>query len=1118
MLSNTVKIVTFDSSCSGFILPCELVKDEKEIKEKYYVAFTNLHIMGSNCFSNNELEAFQKNPEKYIDISNDYIKNKKLKPVIEDIFIGESVCKEDDILAILIRFENLDELIWNDINIGYSHARQCIETCCFPSILEYEDFGNKMLLKGEINPSYLKTKINSYNIKDDYHNYLDLGDIRILEGLSGAPVYDNDKKIIGMNQSIPYFSGGENPFKTIYFISFKYILDYLREKGILLYDISNEKVKIRWIKNNVVSKDKLDAKKDLNILVLGGSGAGKSSFINLFALHKKFIDASGDGQTTRTNIEYKFSLYEKDPCVEINFLNKEKFVAKRYNGVLRKLIEFIFEYKYGFKAIDIYEYPLYYFKEIRKKLSIILETINKNDESYDKTKKLIENIDKFIINHDNENYMSIEEKYLEIIFNLSKVIPNSKIENFKYIFNDDSLEEIKLKIRELRVFKEELECNDRIDKVANLINQCGVNLDNEEKEYSSIIKCIYRCDFSNIIDEINQNESKDILNNIFHIEKGFFSISEFDFVLSKKDEVYNTYNDNIERVYKCIFDESKFLEKYFKDNIKNIFNKFYNVVHKDIKKYLKNNFDKILSENSNETSLNFKFFDIFESEQAFLAKCFKVIINDNKKVDSLTGIIESVVIKDSFSNDFSFVLNDLNINSLTFFDTYGLDHVENGVNKKELIREFIVDKKDEREKLLGEAKCGIDAVFYTKKLDSGRPTELEIIIPMIYEIEPQISLYCIFTGIDIFYKNLDYVMWKENEELPKAVEYLFSRDLEDNIKKKLKFSEARNKCIYSTFKKNIGAFCSTKGSNFKKSNNDNIRKILISILMKEKDSIDIISEEMIKKLDCKTENKAIKKEIKNLLFKFFKRASVTRWSRINGNTTKANAKRICGGKSDEKILGYRGVDSSQYRWDLLFNKAYNEVFSSKYTKKLVDELKYNKEKVEAIIINSREKFLGKNEDIYVIENQETAFKKALVKLYEDEEYNPFRGSDNKAFGEDKESAIQYLNDVVDFEKKVTYNMNDENEKKDIILNELVDIYLSVLKDELEKDREESIRNILIYGNGINDNLRSLYMELEKIIRVDDSEDKNKVVSILKSFIEESFKNKELRVNSKYFNY
>ena len=88
-------------------------------------------------------------------------------------------------------------------------------------------------------------------------------------------------------------------------------------------------------------------------------------------------------------------------------------------------------------------------------------------------------------------------------------------------------------------------------------------------------------------------------------------------------------------------------------------------------------------------------------------------------------------------------MNQKGIGKLCFIDTCGLDHIERGIGIKSHLNQIFTEYKDN--------KIVFDSIFYIKKLDSGRPTELERILPLLYNACPSKPVFCIFTGADIFY-------------------------------------------------------------------------------------------------------------------------------------------------------------------------------------------------------------------------------------------------------------------------------------------------------------------------------------------------------------------------------
>ncbi|MDP5276195.1 hypothetical protein [Chengkuizengella axinellae] len=971
---------------------------------------------------------------------------------------------------------------------------------------------------------------------DDYHHYSDLKDYQILEGLSGAPVFSDNNTLIGMNQSIPYLENEGNPFKNIYFITLKHIMNYLRESGCILFEQVEDSLEIRWL------KERSDQEEDLSVLVIGGSGAGKSSFIKSFALNRDKINSSGDGQTTRTEVEYIFTRFEKKPNVEVLFHNREDFCQKRKDDIWFDIISFMFVNYFGFKELDIYEDHLCYMKELNAKLHLINEEKQKSGHVIGS--KIINITSPLIINKGEIDNIIIVENYLSIlseITNLEKEIKCMKI------FDDDFLQDIEFELLKMIEFKD-LANNNEDDGLRQIINygfkdvisdvqKKGRGIEQKSKVQNKIVRRIYHYSYPKERYICKDKHSlKKQLEKILYEKKGFFSVHEFDFLFEKgegvksqlkttsvirksnekeKMSLYKRYtgsndvvpiyiNNILDFICTEIMDQnSQNKENFFGNDldifIEDVFSCFYETIQKQF---------QLLGIKG---KLVFKLNDLNTEKQNLLSKCLKTVAISKKskkgnldiRIDSLTSMIRKVTITDSFSNEFALMFDDLNIKSITFVDTYGLDHIEKGVSKKRLLKDFFTEQKENREKRLNTAKQGIDAVLYLKKLDSGRPTELDYIVPLIYEVEPQVTLYCIFTGIDIFnLKNKEVnTSWKLGDvNAPKAVQYLFSSELKQALDKKLKFSTGKKTIVYQTLRTNIGAFCGTGNPKFNVINKERMRKILISILIKEKNSIDIIPEELIEELESKESEsyKRIKEEVKELLIMFFDKSSITNWKDMRWNTIRANAKRVNGEYIKENQLGYSGVH--RHRWDMIFQECYNEIFSNeRYTKRLVEVFTSNREKVESVLISMRDNFLGKNKEIYdrkPLDSNEVSFKKQLENLYIGEEKNPFNNSSIRV-GHDTKDSQEYLNEVLNFRRLIAKGDN---------LDKFADLYIQRLLDSLIEDRNSSIDNVLKYGKDVDANILSAYREINRIFHFNE-ESRDQAISILDAIVSKVIKDK-----------
>ena len=80
---------------------------------------------------------------------------------------------------------------------------------------------------------------------------MDYSDEEVFSGLSGGPVFteENGKvQIIGMNQGVFANSFGDSPYQLVRFIKLRYILEYLRQNGWILYSLLYGKISVIWIK------------------------------------------------------------------------------------------------------------------------------------------------------------------------------------------------------------------------------------------------------------------------------------------------------------------------------------------------------------------------------------------------------------------------------------------------------------------------------------------------------------------------------------------------------------------------------------------------------------------------------------------------------------------------------------------------------------------------------------------------------------------------------------------------------------------------------------------------------------------------------------------------------
>lgn len=248
---NIVRIRTGTQMGSGILYPCE--KEKVHDYKKHFIILTNKHVV-EDLFDMTDKSCIKKIIEFDIYDESGELVDMGLISDIEifndKLLISDN--QDEDIAAIIISFEveiKIDlevKLIWNDKNLNTIYIEG------FPRVLYNNEISSKIQLQGKYKKIFPENKkIGIFKIIDDYHWYSNFKDLRLFQGFSGGPVYSIDKNlhfIVGLNQSILNIDDGENPFKLLYYYKIKYVLEYLREKGCIIF-IRNEddSASIRWI-------------------------------------------------------------------------------------------------------------------------------------------------------------------------------------------------------------------------------------------------------------------------------------------------------------------------------------------------------------------------------------------------------------------------------------------------------------------------------------------------------------------------------------------------------------------------------------------------------------------------------------------------------------------------------------------------------------------------------------------------------------------------------------------------------------------------------------------------------------------------------------------------------
>ena len=427
-------------------------------------------------------------------------------------------------------------------------------------------------------------------------------------------------------------------------------------------------------------------------------------------------------------------------------------------------------------------------------------------------------------------------------------------------------------------------------------------------------------------------------------------------------------------------------------------------------------------------------------------------------------MIDYVYVKDSISDNYSFVMDDLSIRNLKLFDTYGLDHASWNEDKGEVLVDILYSLQQKKLLLFNSDL----AVIYIKKMDSGKPTELKTMIPFIYKMIPQASIYCVLNGLDVFlgpqvksFKGMDDFYFMENPS--KQIEYLKSESFKKDIKgvsPENSFSEY----IVKTITNNISVFCSNQSIlkdnfNLVSHNRNEIYKILISICMKEYSSMSIVPNCVINEI----REGQYDAKLDGILNKIFKNASKTDWKNSHYRTRAANYNRTVKGKT----LGYSGT--YKHQWNQLIHKGYVDTVTSMKSNFLEIENSEYWFAVDSGIKNTEELFLGQSYQLkdITIDVKKTKFRELIEKMYSEgrKEYknqNPFESKNTEM------SEIDYLNCVTDFEKGYKYIQKD-----------LISYFRNCVAETIEQENKAKANNLLKINYSFYSQLEKLKFDFEK---------------------------------------
>ncbi|MBU5477591.1 hypothetical protein KQI69_00030 [Eubacterium sp. MSJ-13] len=1077
---NIVLIETLNNIGTGLLYPCDYKGKETENDENVgdsYILITNHHVLGylpkiniKDCVK----LTFYDDWGNLIDIDDicqiKLFENKYKSDNDEEDTLDEWDRTKDIVALLIILNRGIKLTLSTDIMFNKLENREKLYVEGYPGVLFEQEVNKRIQLEGIEKTIFpFNDRIGAYQITDDYHWYNDLGDRALLEGLSGSPLFvKNSGKefILGINQSIANVDDGKNPFKIIYYLRIEYIINFLRENNCIIYKrVGENKIQIEWI-----YEQELKMENDITILMIGGSGAGKSSIAKNFALHGNSINSTNDGQTTRTDVIYKYSVTQKLPKATVYFLNQQKFVEQ--------MLTHVDMYSFAFYFEKIFKLSKNFVTDEKKLMKNIFEILNiisdveGKEEAYEKQKNQI------LCCLEDELVNKEKIKLYQTLLNIFK--EDKYIKVLKYILDENEV----IEARKVLMLEEENnyipgEVFEAIEKIENWRND--FNFDEYRKNL--IEKVVGDKSGDKQLDEQLPELINEYNKIILHCE-GFFDLKDFEYILDVED-VYNlrqlesrwgnltNQDDKNGEEYPEEDDDSEKLKIKLYNNLIQCYKK----IHKIIKIAIQERYpfyDKPI-----------RLDDATKETREFLSECLQV--SNNR---SLTGMVDNVQIQDKISNEYSFIFREFNINQLTLVDTCGLDHVETN-SQKDIIHRldnyyYEMNSKDCKwyEKTDRDRKV---AVLFVKKLDAGKPDELRTIVPCIKKSIPKAPVYCMFTGIDIFYKSEQEVATLDwsfiSNRCPKVVTYILDQNTElKNYMSDIQYIVLKNNIIPYCGKQSLikEQFC------FEKSNYKYIRKLIASISMKESSSLEILE------WNEKLEN-SVKQSINEIIGKIFANASLDasefRWNTINADV----------------ISGYKGNLGYCYTYShyfyQLFHKAYVETMDSCAANILEHNHIYSITPIMSALYEIETKFLGNNENLYKIdidEAEKNDFRMILEKMYackgsdikDGFKYNIFdkRIYEEVLSGDKKKMKEKYrdefFNCVFGFTKGLPLNI-EYNEKTGTVQEFLRDVLLKLLKEQIEKDNQKKSKNIVKISENYYKELQNIEKSFMQKYGIDD---------------------------------
>lgn len=1116
---NIALIETANAIGSGIILPCNWEGENRKPDDTLYCIFTNMHTISEYMEGRSD-----------ICITVYDLMNKKIElrgEDIEDKYMEYSPFPYEDIAVLMVAIPSKFQ-ISRDIRVNYNLIQETDEiyTVGFPGALQSGNVVVPTAIEGICQISYQENAgLCTYRFQEGFHYYKDSADEDFYAGMSGGAVIYTDPEgevLIGINQSIWANVNGDNPYRLVNYISIMTALDYLRREGCLLYDIDDNKLSLMWIKDVTDSKNngsnELDIIPRSSFLVLGSSGAGKSSFTSGFSRSTSKLSFEGDGQTTRTDIFYFLCVENCIPEIHIRFLDEKTYAAARYKEAILDVICCIFRYRYRISINEIKLDGTMFLKESIDYIRYILEKleptiVSLGERNYKKLNENLLEISDTIKYYDkNEESDELEKSYLRLLSIIEFLYTQCNIKRKKLQLLFDIDERNKFIYRTYILNKEDHVEQDSSETFYMLMEQLDKHMKNvslnsgnfrlDEKSIEAYTAYILDKDFGDI-DQEDMEDEQNIDKRIMCVlekQEGYFDYAEYSYLLDGCDSFGNWIGKLLEcetaMIGKQIYDKIVAEIAEFQVELQTL-NKMFVACYKDMRECVKKYYAVDIDQNY-ERNLD----GLTADEIDFINICLTVF---HQK--SLTSFVARVDIIDLISDEYAYMFYKAGIQNILFIDTCGLDHIEKDKN----IGRVLNSKLKKYSIVKENGKYYLNSIIYIKKLDSGHPTEIQDILPYVVD-NTGLAFYCVFNGNDIyeatnafFPANRDWHLEKDDEGYPQIIRYLKNEDNKNELFQYCKANKQRINSVYRVLKNNIITYCSNRNMTsakpfYRQNNRYGLKMILTSIAL---DEININNYASKNVKHFKKRLKAERDEIGELLTIWFDIASMRKWGNYYYNTIWANLSRIIGNKKSD-IIGYCG--SYDHRWSTLFTRAYNRtinIYAEKFLKSMDDfsditHTLMNKLPRESFDISLDDENMRneKNKHKYVLNY--ILFKMCETYGRDHVEFvNPYCPESNKAEivlkkkdnSSSKTLEVARMMDIqTDFGKMIRYC---ENEKE-----ELINLFIEILvQDYIRERRESQYDKVEIAKPEWNEKIMSVFNDMEQ-----NGFNRNTIFNILKHWL------------------